>query len=311
MRIIQQLPLQNPLPYQRSVLTIGSYDGVHRGHKRIINTLKQAAKAHKAASALVTFYPRPKALLRIQGQDDYLTTVQEKLLIFQELGLDIAAILPFTRQLAQTPARDFVQQLVEAFHPLELWVGPDFRMGKDRQGDIPTLKKLGREFGFRVKVVDQQLAGGEVISSTRIRAELAAGRIREVTRLLGSPPFFLGQVVKGCQRGRTIGFPTANVAVDPEKLLPADGVYAVWMRVDNKVYPAVANIGVRPTFDDTERTVEVHIFDFQQDIYGQQVRVDLVERLRPEQKFNGLAALKAQIELDSKRARAILSAETT
>jgi len=311
MRIIKQLPLQKPLPYQRSVLTIGSYDGVHRGHKRIINNLKQAAKAHQAAAALVTFYPRPKALLRIQGQDDYLTTVEEKLLIFQELGLDIAAVLPFTRRFAQTPAKEFIRQLVDAFHPLELWVGPDFKMGKGRQGDIPYLEKLGREFNFRVKVVDQQLADGEVISSTRIRAELAAGRIREATRLLGNYPFFLGPVVKGCQRGRTIGFPTANVAVDPEKLLPADGVYAVWMRVNNKVYPAVANIGLRPTFDDTERTVEAHIFDFQQDIYGQQVRVELVERLRPEQKFDSLAALKAQIKLDSKKAREILSAELT
>ncbi len=311
MHIIQHLPPQNPLPYRRSVLTIGSYDGVHRGHKRIINNLKQAAKGYQAASALVTFYPRPKALLRIQEQDDYLTTVEEKLLIFQELGLDIAAVLPFTRQFAQTPARDFARQLVEAFHPIELWIGPDFRMGKDRQGDIPHLKELGREFGFLVKVIDQQLADGEVISSTRIRAELAVGRIREVTRLLGNQSFFLGKVVMGCQRGRTIGFPTANVAVAPEKLLPADGVYAVWIRVDNKVHPAVANIGVRPTFDDAERAVEVHIFDFQQDIYGQQVRVDLVERLRPERKFSGLEALKARIELDSKKAREILSAEIT
>jgi len=309
MHVIRHLSQENQSRFERTVLTIGSYDGVHRGHRRIINNLKQAAAAYRASSALVTFYPRPKVFLGTREKDDYLTTVEEKLLLFEELGLDVVAILPFTRQFAQTPARDFVQQLVNVFHPVELWVGPDFRMGKNRQGDIPYLSGLGEEFDFSVKVVDLKLVDDEVISSTRIRAELAAGHIREVTRLLGSYPFLLGNVVEGAQRGRAIGFPTANVAVDHEKLLPADGVYAVRMRVGEKIHPGVANIGLRPTFDNGERTIEAHIFDFDQNIYGQTVRVELVDYLRPEQKFDGIAALKAQINADASKAREILDQE--
>ncbi len=309
MQIIRHISQDNQNRFERTVLTIGSYDGVHRGHKRIINNLKRAAEIYQASSALLSFYPRPKTLLQTRQNDDYLTTVAEKIMLFEESGLDVVAILPFTRQLAQTPARDFVQQLVNVFHPVELWVGSNFRMGKDRQGDVSYLRRLGEELGFLVKVVDLKLADDEVISSTRIRVELAAGRIREATRLLGSYPFLLGKVVEGARRGRTIGFPTANVAVDREKLLPTDGVYAVWMHVDRRTYPGVANIGLRPTFDNGERTVEVHIFDFNQDIYWQTIRVEFVEFLRPEQKFDGLATLKAQINTDAVKARKILDQE--
>jgi riboflavin kinase/FMN adenylyltransferase len=310
MQIIRQLTQENYPRHNRTVLTIGSYDGVHLGHKRIINQLKQAALACNASSALITFYPRPKVVLApSSARADYLTTVEEKLFVFEELGLDIVAVLPFTHKFAQIPARNFIQQVVKFFHPVELWVGQDFKLGKDRQGDIPYLKLLGQEFDFSVKVVDLQTASDEIVSSTRIRAAMARGQIREVTRLLGRYPFLLGRVVPGAQRGQTIGFPTANIVVDKEKLLPANGVYAVWIYVSGKRYSGVANIGIRPTFDEHERTVEVHIFDFQQDIYGEVVRLELVDYLRSEQKFEDLSALVDQISQDAQQAREILSAD--
>lgn len=238
MQIIRQLSpdvLNRPA---RTILTIGAYDGIHRGHKQIISGLKEAARAADALSALITFYPRPKvALGHSHANADYLTTLEEKLFIFESLGLEVVAVLPFTSELAQTSPRAFIRRIVDALHPLAFWVGPDFKFGQDRQGDIPALRELGLEFGFSVRVIDQQMAQGEIISSTRIRLALLGGQIREVTRLLGDYPFWLGEVVHGAKRGRKIGFPTANVAVGRDKILPANGVYAVWFHLAEQVYP--------------------------------------------------------------------------
>jgi len=308
MQVIRHLSEISPLN-KRTVLTIGSYDGIHRGHRSIIAQLTQAAAARNLAAALITFYPRPKVVLNSHAQhDDYLTTLDEKLLVFEELGLDVVAVLPFNREFAQTPARDFVRQMVDSLRPASLWVGRNFKLGHDRAGDIPYLRELGRQFDFEVEVTDLKVSEAEVISSTRIRAALAAGQIEDVTRMLGGYPFLLGNVVRGVQRGRTIGFPTANILPHPEKLLPVNGVYAVWLHVEGEVHPAVANIGVRPTFNHSERTVEVHIFKFNRNIYNQTVRVDLVAFIRPEKKFAGQAELVAQIKQDARRAGQILAA---
>ncbi len=308
MHIIRQLPLEKPLKTAGSVLTIGSYDGIHRGHKRIIGELREAATQHGVPAAMVTFYPRPKIVLgKTVLENDYLTTVSEKLWLLEKLGLNIVAILPFSLKFAQTPAEVFVRQLVDAFHPLELWVGPNFKLGKGRAGDIDSLRSLGGELGFLVNVVDEQIAENKIISSTRIRAAMMCGDVRDVTHLLGAYPFLRGKVLHGAQRGRTIGFPTANIAVPPEKLLPANGVYATWIHIDGKKYPAVANIGVRPTFNELVRTVEVHIFDFSKIIYDRLVHVEWVERLRPEQKFDSVEALVAQIRRDVAQAKMILT----
>jgi len=309
MHVIRHLS-EIPALSRRTALTIGSYDGIHRGHRSIITQLTQAAAERDLAPALITFYPRPKVVLNSHGlPNDYLTTLEEKLLIFEELGLEVVAVLPFSREFAQTSARDFVRQVVDALHPALLWVGRNFKLGHDRAGDIPYLRELGQKFDFEVDVTDLKLSAHEVISSTRIRGALAEGQIREVTNMLGGYPLVLGQVVRGVQRGRTIGFPTANIAPHPEKLLPVDGVYAVWLHVGGEVHPAVANIGVRPTFNHSERTIEVHIFDFNRNIYNQTVRVDLVEFIRPERKFTGKDELVAQIGQDAQTARRILSAE--
>jgi riboflavin kinase/FMN adenylyltransferase len=272
--------------------------------------LKESAAAHQVPTALITFHPRPKVVLVPQSKADDLTTIDEKMFIFEQLGLDVVAVLPFTLEFAKTPAQDFMRQVVDVFNPLELWVGSDFRLGKDRTGDVDFLRKLGQELDYLVNVIDLEQDAGERISSTRIRETLVAGQIREVNELLGDYAFFQGRVVEGAKRGRTIGFPTANVEVDPAKLLPANGVYAVWMHVDGQVYPAVANIGVRPTFSETIKTIEVYIFDFDRNIYDRPARVDLVECLRPERKFSGLEALVAQIGQDAQRAREILAEES-
>lgn len=309
MQVVRQLS-DIVLPQnQRTVLTIGSYDGIHRGHRQIISNLKQAAAKRNVPGALITFHPRPKAVFAPHSKSDYLTTVEEKITIFRALGLDIVAVLPFTLEFARTPAQIFMEQVFATLRPLELWVGSDFKLGKDRQGDVVFLEKLGHEMGFSVKRIELQRAGSKRISSTRIREFLASGQMRQVTHLLGDYPFLQGEVVRGAERGRALGFPTANIAVHKDKLLPVNGVYAVWIHVGEEIYPAVANIGVRPTFDEAEQTIEVHIFGFDQDIYGQTVRVDLVEYLRPEQKFSGLDRLIVQIKIDSERAQTILKSE--
>lgn len=311
MQVIRKLPLELPLKFSNTILTIGSYDGIHRGHKKIINHLKaRAAARENTASVMVTFFPRPKVVLgKAKVTEQYLTSMPEKIWLLEKLGLDIIVWLPFTKEFAQTPAEDFVTQLVEAFHPLELWVGPDFHLGRGREGNLEHLAELGEKYNYELKVISEELSREQVISSTRIRAAMSEGRVDDVTRLLGAYPFLRGEVEHGQKRGRTIGFPTANITVPQQKLLPVNGVYAVWITVDGKRYSAVANIGIRPTFDGEEHTVEIYIFDFSDMIYGKTVHVEWVKHLRPEQKFTGVNALIAQIKKDVVQAKEILSAE--
>lgn len=310
MQRIRDLSLVQLTPEQKTIITIGSYDGIHRGHKRIIRQVKQIAQSRGLLSALVTFHPHPKAILFPGKRLSYLTTVDEKLYILEKLGLDLVAILPFSRQVAKTSADDFMQRLVDALRPVELWAGPDFRLGRGGSGDLTYLAKLGETLGYLVQQVDLETESQLKIASSDIRSRLEAGQVEHATALLGHWPFLQGMVVHGQQRGRSIGYPTANVAVEADKLLPANGVYAVWVEVDSRIYPAVANIGVRPTFDDAERTVEVHLLDFEADLYHRVIRVAWVARLRPEQKFNGVNELMAQIKRDVGIARGVLSGST-
>ncbi len=311
MQIIRKLPLEQPLKFANTILTIGSYDGIHRGHKQIINHLKdRAAVGENIASVMVTFFPRPKVVLgKAKVTEQYLTSMPEKIWLLEKLGLDVIVWLPFTKEFAQTPAENFIRQLVEAFRPLELWVGPDFHLGKGREGNLEHLTRLGEKYNYKLNVISEELSRQQIISSTRIRAAMSEGRVDDVTRLLGAYPFLRGEVEHGEKRGRTIGFPTANITVPRQKLLPANGVYAVWITVDDKRYPAVANIGIRPTFDSEQHTVEIYIFDFSEMIYGKTVHVEWVKHLRQEQKFDGIDALVVQIKNDVAQAKEILSAE--
>lgn len=294
---------------QDTVATIGAFDGVHLGHQFLIRNLVARAKETGRLAMVVTFHPHPVAVLRPDLPIRYLTTPGEKAVLMEQLSLDILAILPFDTQMARMSAAEFTGALVRHLRLRELWVGPDFALGRNREGDIATLRALGADLGFAVRAVEPFLLDGEVVSSTRIRALLAQGDVRGATRLLGRYPTVAGEVVPGARRGRALGYPTANLEVRQERAVPADGVYAVFAVLGTERYPGVANIGVRPSFDNGARTVETFILDFDQDIYGCDLVVEFVERLRPEQRFPNIADLVRQIGQDVEVARRILDDE--
>lgn len=294
------------------VLTIGTFDGVHRGHQALIKQLKEAALQHQAKSAVLAFHPRPKAIFNPQAHaNDYLTTPEERMALFEQNGLDILILLPFSKELAQHSARDFMTLLIDHLNLVELWAGHDFALGKGREGNIEKLTALGQEFNYRVYQFEPFELDGETISSTQIRHLLQAGDVRKAAQLLGRYPMLTGEVTEGAKRGRTLGFPTANLAVPPERLIPANGVYATLVQRpgDSRRFTSVTNIGVRPSFEEAERTVETYIFDFKETLYGQQLTVEFVERLRPEKKFAGIKELVDQIARDVEHARSLLAEE--
>jgi riboflavin kinase/FMN adenylyltransferase len=294
-----------------SVLTIGTFDGLHRGHTALMQQLKEAAARQQAASAVIAFHPRPKTVLAPHlPNNDYLTTPAERIALFEACGIDVLILIPFTLEFAQTTAVDFMQRLVDHLHLVQFWCGHDFALGKNREGTMERLAVLGQQMGYTVHEFLPVLIDGQIISSTQIRRFVEAGHIRQAAQFLGRYPAVTGAVVQGDQRGRALGFPTANLLTPPERLLPANGVYATFARLtDGARRPAVTNVGLRPSFQGSQRTVETYIFDFNRDIYGQSVTLEFVEYLRPEKKFNGLAELKAQISQDSAQAGALLAAE--
>jgi riboflavin kinase/FMN adenylyltransferase len=225
------------------------------------------------------------------------------------LGLDIVAILPFNREMAQTSARRFTEMISRQLRMTELWVGKDFALGYGRKGTPDVLQTLGQEMGFSVETITPLIWKGENISSTRIRSLLFKGQVRKAAELLGRYPSLAGEVVRGAQRGRCLGFPTANLEVRAERAIPANGIYAVYTVLGKERYQGVANVGVRPSFDNGERTVEIYILDFEANIYGYDLVVEFVQRLRPEKRFTDIKDLTAQIEKDIVQARRILAAE--
>lgn len=289
------------------VLTIGVFDGVHLGHQHLIGGVVQRARAIGGLGVVLTFHPHPQLVLRPSLQPAYLNTLEERLTLIAGVGIDLTVTLHFTAETAQVTAREFVTALCRAFRLVELQVGPDFALGHKRQGTFPVLRELGKELGFSVVAAEPWQAEGVVVSSTRIRELIKQGDVDHAARLLGRLCTVCGPVVMGAQRGRTLGFPTANLETDPEVLLPADGVYAVYAEVDGQSYPAVSNIGRRPSFDNAPRTFEVHFLDFEGDLYGRQVTVRFAQRLREEVRFPDLGALAAQIRADVVRARAVLA----
>jgi riboflavin kinase/FMN adenylyltransferase len=307
MRIIDTLAAAQTA--QPSLVTVGSYDGVHIGHQRLLARMRQTARQLNCAAVVVTFHPRPQAVLSPHKSTLDLITPDEKAELLAQLGMDLTVMLRFGHQMAHIPARQFVADLVAHLHMHEMWIGMGFSLGRNREGDVPTLRRLGEEMGFVVRVVDPVICDGAMVSSTRIRHLLMDGRIRQVTPLLGRYASLSGEVVHGAERGRRIGFPTANIAVPPQLVLPPNGVYACFACVGGQRRPAVTNIGIRPTFTDPERTVEAHVLDFSGDLYGQRLRLELVEFLRPETRFDTIAGLVAQISADAETARRLLSEE--
>ena len=294
---------------QPSLVTVGSYDGIHIGHRRLLGQMRRTARQLRCAAVVVTFHPRPQAVLSPHKLTLDLITPDEKADLLAQLGMDLTVMLRFGHELAHISAAQFATDLVTHLHMREMWIGMGFSLGRNREGDVPTLRRLGEEMGFVVRVVDPVICDGSMVSSTRIRHLLMDGRIRQVTTLLGRYASLSGEVVHGAKRGRRIGFPTANIAVPPQLVLPPNGVYACFVCVGGQRRPAVTNIGIRPTFTNPERTVEAHLLDFNDDLYGQTLRLEIVEFLRPETRFDTVAGLVAQISADAETARRLLSQE--
>ena len=289
-------------------VTIGSFDGVHRGHQAIINYLVHGAHAASKPAVVVTFFPHPAVVLRGLPGPIYLTSDDERARLFADLGVDHVITLTFDQELASHTAQQFMQNLADALHLSRLIVGNDFGLGRGRQGDILTLRHLGETLGYEVDGFTPISINEQVISSTRIRHLITQGLVSEAALLLGRWHNLTGRVVHGDGRGRTIGIPTANLSIWPERVIPARGVYATLASIHNHPVPAVTNIGLRPTFEANAALtrVESHLLDYDEDLYGMELRLDFVKFLRPEQRFPSASALLDQIHQDILNAREVL-----
>jgi riboflavin kinase/FMN adenylyltransferase len=291
---------------RETVLTIGTFDGLHLGHQSLLKRLMRSAQDADRLSGVVTFDPPPRMVLAPENGLICLTTIEDKIELLQAWGLDLLVIVPFTWEVARTSARDFVWPLCDRLRMVELWIGWDFALGRGREGDAPFLQRLGQEMGFAVHVVEPVTEGTDAISSTRIRNLLSAGRVHEAAEMLGRYYQIRGVVVPGVGQDRHVGYPTANLTTHQVCTLPGSGIYAAYATAWGKRYAAVANIGTRPTFGEGAPTVEVHLVDFAGDLQGELLRVEFVERLRDERRFANAKALRAQIKKDIIRAREIL-----
>src|SRR5579859_604685 len=301
---LEELALARP-----GVVTIGAFDGVHRGHQALIGQMVAAAHATDRAAIVLTFFPHPSVVLRGRRPSFYLSSSEEKAEYLSELGVDVTVTHPFNLAVSQIRASEFVDRLVAFARLNELWCGSDFALGHNREGTVEFLQAEGEQRGFRVHIMEPVLIDGEVISSTRIRQTLRDGAVEQAARYLGRSFRVTGQVVEGAKRGRKLGIPTANLAVSEEMATPAVGVYACRAIAPGWHGNAVINIGFRPTFEGGEArpTVEAHLLDFSGDLYGQTVSLDFIARLRPEIKFSGVEALLAQIQQDIVQARRLLA----
>ncbi|MGB5260996.1 MAG: bifunctional riboflavin kinase/FAD synthetase [Gammaproteobacteria bacterium] len=288
--------------------TIGSFDGVHRGHQAVISTLHAVAAQHSLPAMLVTFEPQPREYFHPASSPPRLTRLREKLQALSRYGVERVLCLRFNAQLAGLTADEFVQQiLVDGLGIRYLLIGDDFRFGKDRTGDFSHLQQAGMQHGFEVAAIDTFDMGDGRVSSTRVRDSLAAGDLEWTTELLGRPFTLCGRVAHGDKRGRTIGFPTANIRLHRHRS-PLSGVFAVHMSwPGSRAYAGVANVGKRPTVNGTWLQLEVHLFDFDRDIYGQHVEVEFLHKLRDERRFDSFDALREQIQLDAKQARKVFA----
>ena len=299
--------LAGQLPEKDTLLTIGVFDGVHLGHQYLISQLTRHAREQNLLSGVVTFRQHPQEIMSPQTRLPFLTDLDQRINLLKNEGVDAIFALSFNPELSRLSAREFVALLKRHLRMRGLVIGHDFALGQNREGDETTLLKLGKEMGFSVTAVRAKLVNGELVSSTTIRKALADGDMKRVHRLIGRNFGFGGGVVTGAHRGTGLGFPTANLEVNPGQALPPDGVYVTWAYIDGHAYPSMTNIGQRPTFSNNERTVEVYVLDYQGNLYGHEMKIDLIDRLRDEKKFNSVEELKNQIAEDIKRGRAILS----
>ena len=302
--------LARAAPRTETAVTVGVFDGVHRGHLYLLSRLQERARTLGLASGVVTLHPAPIQVLHPERRIAYLSSLEERIELLRDAGVDFVAPVTFTSELAQLSAHDFVHLLVEELHLKYMLEGPDHAVGRGREGTVTVLAELGREMGYQFEVLEALTAGELVVSSTAVRSALADGHMRQVTELLGRPFSLRGPVVEGARRGKSIGFPTANIAVGADRALPPFGVYVTRAYLGEARYKAVTNIGRRPTFDHGERTIEVYLLDYRgDDFYGHDLRIELVDRLRPEKRFAGPEELRAQIQRDVTAAEAALQGD--
>ena len=297
--------LANAAPSKETVVTIGVFDGVHQGHRYLLRQLVELA-GDRYISTVVTFSNRPITVLSPGTEPSYLTTLDQRVDLIKQQGIDLVICLEFTLELAEVSAADFAKMLTESLKMKGLVLGPDSALGKDRQGDLGFMQKQGEELGFWARSVQPLEIEGQPVKSRRVRDAVANGNMAVCPELLGRNHLLAGTVVAGDQRGRTLGFPTANLEVDSQLLLPGDGIYATWAIIDGKRHQAATSIGVRPTFDLTQRLVEVFVMDFSEDLYGKTVGVEFIAKVRDQEKFDGLDALIKQINRDVDDCRQVL-----
>jgi len=289
------------------VLALGNFDGLHRGHQKILDRVKRGAAEHGGTPMAMTFDPHPPRVVRPDKAPQLLMTKTQRLEALDRAGIACVAVVRFTHELSEWAPETFVRTvLADWLRVSEVWVGANFLFGHGRSGNFSLLRTLGQQHGFRADKIDPVRYKDFVVSSTRIRRLVAEARMDEAGALLGHPYFLDGTIVEGRKRGQTIGFPTANMTTENE-LIPPHGVYATTMTIDGLVHAGLTNIGIRPTFNETEPTIETHLLRYSGDLYGRPVRLSFVQRLRDERRFDNVDALRAQIEADRRRADHLFS----
>jgi len=304
MRIEQDLAVA--APQRDTLLTIGVFDGVHAGHRHLLETLKQRAADRSLLNGVVTFDPHPQSVLHPDNELPWLSDVEDRVCSIRELGIDLVVVLTFTKEVAQLTAQQFLTMIKTHLKMRGVVVGPDFALGQGRAGSIEQLRELGRQLGFSVEAVSQYTADGEAVSSTLIRQALAEGNTRKVHAMMGRYFHVKGIVITSAKRGRKLGFPTANIDIRRQQALPGDGIYATIADVDGRRFASATNVGARPTFGDMRRTVEAYLLNYEGDLYGRELRLDFVQKVRDEQRFASAEELKRQIDRDVREVKAIL-----
>lgn len=289
-----------------TLLTIGVFDGVHAGHRYLLETLQQQAAEKNLLSGVVTFNPHPQSVLHLHNQLLWLSEPEDRVKSLQKLGINLVAVLTFTPEVAQLSAQEFMSLVKKHLRMRSIMVGPDFTLGRGQEGNIHLLRALGRTMKFSVEVIPPYTINGEVVSSTLIRQALTQGDMEKVRRLMGHYFQIGGKVIASDRRGRILGFPTANLDIKPQQALPGNGIYATITQVDDKQFPSATNIGTRPTFGEGEKNVETHLLYYEGDLYGKEIRVEFMQKLRDEQHFPSSEELKAQIRKDIREVEAIL-----
>lgn len=299
-------------PKSPSVITIGTFDGVHLGHQKIIKRLQTIAHKKGLQSVILTFFPHPRMVLQHSANIKLLNTIDERQEILSHLGLDHLVIKEFTKDFSKLTAEEYVKDiLVEGLNAKYIIIGYDHRFGKNRRADIKDLKEFGNQFNFTVEEISVQDVEEVAVSSTKIRTALNYGDVKTANAFLGYEYFLTGKVIKGRQIGKQIEFPTANIQIKEDyKLIPKNGVYVVKSYIDNTLFYGMMNIGTNPTVDGKEQSIEVHFFDFDKDLYGKKLKIELLERLRDESKFESLQSLQTQLKIDKENALKFIKEST-